>query len=121
MSALDEIKKLDEKKQQLVSAAKEEALAKAREAIADLNALGFSYTLTDTHKQTTTRSPRRSGIRSDLLAFIQGHPEGVTRAQVIELLDAKGDKSMEQSVSNALSALKKQEQVTLENGLYRPA
>lgn len=39
------IKELDKERSQLLTTAKKEALDRANEAIADLNALGFSYTL----------------------------------------------------------------------------
>lgn len=45
MSLLDELKKLDEQRAKLIAGAKEEALKKAETAVADLNALGFSYSL----------------------------------------------------------------------------
>ena len=44
-SALEQVKELDEQKQALVGKAKEEALAKATEAIEELKALGFNYRL----------------------------------------------------------------------------
>lgn len=45
MSVLDQIKKLDEQREKLLADAKEEALTKAKAAIADLNSLGFGYKL----------------------------------------------------------------------------
>ena len=44
-SALEQVKELEEQKQALVGKAKEEALAKATEAIDELKALGFNYRL----------------------------------------------------------------------------
>jgi len=44
-SALEQVKELDEQKQALIGKAKEEAIAKASEAIDELRALGFSYHL----------------------------------------------------------------------------
>ena len=45
MSVLDKLKALDKQREQLLSGAKNEALQKANDAIADLNALGFNYSL----------------------------------------------------------------------------
>ena len=45
MSVLDQLKKLDEQRAKLLDGAKEEALGKAKAAIAELNELGFSYKL----------------------------------------------------------------------------
>ena len=44
-SALEQVKELEEQKHALVGKAKEEALAKATEAIEELKALGFNYRL----------------------------------------------------------------------------
>ena len=45
MSVLDQLRKLDQQREQLLSGAKKEALQKAQDAIADLNELGFNYSL----------------------------------------------------------------------------
>lgn len=121
MTVLDEIKKLDEQKNKLLEQARREALAKAESAVAELNALGFKYRLVGGATTSTTTGKRRSGIRTDILNIIKKHPNGIARADIINELDAKGDKAAEQSVSNALSALKKQGQVTNEDGNYRAA
>lgn len=47
MTVLEQLKKLDEQRAQLLDNAKKEALAKAEAAIADLNGLGFAYRLTE--------------------------------------------------------------------------
>lgn len=47
MSVLDQLKKLDEQRAKLMADAKAEALAKAEAAVADLNAIGFSYRLVE--------------------------------------------------------------------------
>jgi hypothetical protein len=44
---------------------------------------------------------------------------GIGRADLIENLGVKGDKSGEQSVSNQLSILKKAGTITANDGLYR--
>jgi len=125
MSVLDEIRKLDEQKATLLATAKKEALATINASIATLNELGYSYTLTEggahvgSAKSTVTRAPgtRRAGIRDTILNTIKHNP-GVTRSALIELMDAKGDKSAEQSISNALSALKKAGDITAADGAY---
>lgn len=51
---------------------------------------------------------RRSGMRNDLLRLIGSSPRGLTRAEILtEKQVAADDKSAIQSVSNALSALKR--------------
>ena len=47
MSVLDELKTLDEQRTMLLEGAKAEALQRAEKAIADLNELGFHYSLND--------------------------------------------------------------------------
>jgi hypothetical protein len=44
-SALEQVRELEEQKQALIGKAKEEAIAKASEAIEELKALGFNYRL----------------------------------------------------------------------------
>ena len=44
-SVLQQLKELDKQRDQLLADAKKEALQKAQEAVAELNALGFSYRL----------------------------------------------------------------------------
>ena len=66
------------------------------------------------------RSPR--GARSDtLIAMIAGSAKGMTRAQILEEVGAKGNKAQEGSISNALSILKKKGRVTLKDGVYKAA
>jgi hypothetical protein len=57
LSPLERIRKLDDERERIFSEAKSEALAKAHEAIAELNALGFSYDLLDA--AAPKRKPKR--------------------------------------------------------------
>ena len=59
-TALDQIKKLDEQRNKLLDNAKGEALARVEEALEELNALGFSYTL---HEDSVRGRGVRRGIR----------------------------------------------------------
>ena len=61
---------------------------------------------------------RRGGIRDEILALIKGESQGMTRADIIEKKGVRGDKSGEQSISNALTNMKKAGQVTQDNGRY---
>lgn len=67
------------------------------------------------------RAPRgRKGAKREaLLALITEHPDGMTRAEIIEAMTAHGDKAAEQSISNALSALKRDSRLTQEGKKYR--
>lgn len=118
LSDIDQqIADLQKQKEQLIQQEKTTALDKVNNALKELNALGFNYSLTSGEKAPTKR---RSGVRQSVQAAIQAKP-GITRAELLDTLDVKGDKSGENSVSNALSALKKAGQITGEGGAYEPA
>ena len=117
MSVLDQIRKLDEQKAQLLTAAKQEALGRANAAIKELAELGFNYRLVSEDAPSARPTARRTGIREQVLAAIKGTP-GISRAALLDKLNAKGDKSAEQSVSNALAALKKAGSITGADGSY---
>ena len=56
-NVLDQLKALDEQRAKLLEAAKNAALEKAKEGIAELNALGFEYRLAES-AAPTGRAPR---------------------------------------------------------------
>ena len=117
-------KNLEDQKKKILVQAKAQALQSAEKAVADLNNLGFNYKLveasTATRTATSTRasSPRQGGISEQVLAVIKDAPDGLPRAGVLSALNASDTKA-EQSISNALSNLKKKGQLTAENGTYR--
>ena len=59
-SAIEKIRKLREEEAKLVETAKAEALAKTKEGIEELNALGFSYELTE---PGAAKAPRKPGTK----------------------------------------------------------
>lgn len=61
---------------------------------------------------------RRGEKRQAVLGVIKKHPQGVSRGEILVLMGVKGNKSGEQSVSNALSALKKTNKVTSRGRRY---
>lgn len=67
------------------------------------------------------RGGGRRGVRTEVLAEVQKHKSGIKRAKLLEAMKAKGDKSKETSISNALAALKRQGQITLDDSGYRTA
>jgi len=67
------------------------------------------------------RQGRRGSRREALLQLIGQFPEGLTRGEILERMGLKGDKSGEMSVSNALTALTKRNQVSRIGGKYRAA
>ena len=52
------------------------------------------------------------------MKVIKDHPSGLTRGEILDRMSLKGDKSGEMSVSNALTALTKANQVTRREGRY---
>ena len=132
-SALQRIKELESEKTALLERARQEALSAAQEAVEQLNELGFEYHLVEGRAKTaTTRARtvtgrrtvkrngrRRAGIRQEVFnAIAAAGRKGVTRKDLILQFRAR-DASFQQSISNALSALKKQKKVKAAKGVYR--
>lgn len=120
MSVLEEIRKLDEQKAKLLEGAKIEALSAAKAAISTLAELGFNYTLVQGEGSgAISRTPgtRRTGIREEVLALVKANP-GATRSSLIAKMNIASDKSGQQSLSNALAALKKAGTVSADGGAY---
>ena len=61
---------------------------------------------------------RRGSKRGALMQVIKDNPSGLTLREILERMGLKGDKSGEMSVSNALTALTKANQVTRREGRY---
>ncbi|MFG6605255.1 hypothetical protein ACGYLM_01405 [Sulfitobacter sp. 1A10445] len=112
-----QIAELQAQKQKLIDDEKKNALKKVEDAIKELNALGFNYQLVDGTKKTKTTRTRRSGVRDSVLAEIKKHPGGISRADLMAAMNATDDKA-QTSVSNAVAALKKNDEITAEQGHY---
>jgi hypothetical protein len=68
------------------------------------------------------RQPRaRRGSRREALLELIRQSDGLSRGEILEGMGLKGDKSGEMSVSNALSALIKSNQMHRDGGKYRIA
>ncbi len=68
------------------------------------------------------RQPRaRRGSRREALLELIRQSDGLSRGEILERMGLKGDKSGEMSVSNALTALTKNNQVLRDGGKYRAA
>jgi len=61
---------------------------------------------------------RRGSRREALLQTIRENPSGLKRGEILERMGLKGDKAGEMSVSNALTALTKSNQVSRHEGRY---
>jgi hypothetical protein len=61
-TVLEKLKALDEQRAQLLNDAKKEALNNAEKAVAELNGLGFHYTLTEGASTSPVRAPRKTAL-----------------------------------------------------------
>jgi|SRR5665213_836422 len=84
-----------------------------------------AYEAAKTGKPITTRSngsrspaPRRGSKRDGIIAALADNPHGLSRGELLEKLGLKGNKAGEMSVSNALTALTKGNQVVRKDGKY---
>ena len=68
-----------------------------------------------------TQQRARSGSKRDALLKLIQESEGLTRGEILERMGLKGNKAGEMSVSNALTALTKGNQVVRHDGRYRAA
>ena len=118
MSVLEQIAELDAQKAELIQQAHDEALEKAQAAIDELNSLGFKYKITGGKAKAPAAPKRRSGIRSDVLDTITAHKDGISRQDLFASMKAD-DKASQQSISNAVAALKKQSLITGDSGIYK--
>ena len=69
---------------------------------------------------TPTRAPRGQR-QTDIMGVLRAHAAGVTRGDILEALGEKGNKSGEQSISNALNNMKKAGKINLADGKYTAA
>ena len=67
------------------------------------------------------RGSRRGSRREAIMEVIRQNPTGVSRGDLLQKMGLKGDKAGEMSVSNALTALSKSNQVRREGGKYHLA
>ncbi len=73
-----------------------------------------------TRQTSTRRAPqsRRGSKRDGIMAVLSDNPHGLSRGEILEKLGLKGNRSGEMSVSNALTALTKNNQVVRKDGKY---
>lgn len=82
--------------------------------------MGKVVTRQKTGKVSKPRSPRKAGIRDQVLSTIT--VEGVSKQDILTKMGATEDKTLQQAISNALVALKKDNKVLSgERGQYKLA
>src|SRR3954451_4739777 len=71
-------------------------------------------------RRTQTQHRARRGSRREELLNLIRDGNGLSRGDILERMGLKGDKGGEMSVSNALTALSKSNQIRREGGKYYP-
>ena len=112
--------------------ARDKAAGKKAEVERELDAIERELTAIEAYdkakggkaERAPRRAPRRAkGRRGEkrqaILDMLRQHPDGLKRGEMLNLMGVKGNKSAEQSVSNALLALTKQSQLGRREGNYR--
>jgi hypothetical protein len=72
-------------------------------------------------RQQSAKPAGRGQKQTQVLHVIEQHPNGMTRGEVIDAIGVKGNKSGAQSVSNALTALKKAGKIASTDGKWQAA
>ena len=72
-------------------------------------------------RRQSAKPGRRGEKQAQVLHAVEQQPNGMTRGEVIDALDVKGSKSGTQSVSNALTALKKAGKIVSAGGKWQAA
>ena len=115
-----------------LQAEREQIFSQQEELTRKLDALNREYAAIDAYETAKTgkaarpasagQQPRaRRGSRREALLELIRQSEGLSRGEILERMGLKGDKSGEMSVSNALTALTKSNQVHRDGGKYRAA
>ena len=113
-------------------AEREQVFSQQEELQRKLDAVNREFTAIEAYETAKTgknarqapagRQPRaRRGSRREALLELIRQSDGLSRGEILERMGLKGDKSGEMSVSNALTALTKSNQVRREGGKYRAA
>lgn len=115
---MENLAQLIEKERTTLSEEKKKLEARLNEINRELAAVQ-AYEKAKMGATTTTTGTRRSGIRNDVLTAIATTTDGMNCKDILDHFGAKGDKKLEQSISNALSSLVKSGQTTRSaQGIY---
>src|SRR3954451_3819246 len=113
-------------------AEREQIFSQQEELTRKLDALNREYAAIEAYEAAKTgknarqaparpqQQARRGSRRQELLELIR-QSDGLSRGEILERMGLRGDKGGEMSVSNALTALTKSNQVFRDGGKYRAA
>jgi hypothetical protein len=113
-------------------AEREQVFSRQEELQRELDAINREFAAIEAYNTAKTgknarqapagRQPRaHRGSRREALLELIRQSDGLSRGEILERMALKGDKSGETSVSNALTALTKSNQLRREGGKYRAA
>ena len=113
-------------------AEREQVFSRQEELQRELDAINREFAAIEVYETAKTgknarqapagRQPRaHRGSRREALLELIRQSDGLSRGEILERMGLKGDKSGEMSVSNALTALTKSNQLRREGGKYRAA
>jgi glycyl-tRNA synthetase (class II) len=97
---------------------KEDIDAQMQQVKTELKAIdAYEQSKNPVKKEKKTRSPRKTGVKQAVMNLIASSA-GITRAKLIEMMQAQDDKAKQQQISNVLTALKKAGTVSAVDGTY---
>jgi hypothetical protein len=115
------------KERERLSKQREDAIARRKAIESELEGIETELAAVNAYEAAKSgKLPRaRNGVRAprgqrqqQIIELLHRHASGLSRGDIIEKLGAKGNKSEEQGVSNALHVLKKLKKVTAKGGKY---
>ena len=117
------------KERERLNSERESIRTKQRELEAQLAEINREFAAIDAYEKAKsgkasrqsgprTTGSRRGSKRDGIMAALADIPHGLTRGELLDKMGLKGNKSGEMSVSNALTALTKGNQVVRRDGKY---
>ncbi len=117
------------KERERLNSEREAIVAKRKELDTQLAAIDREFKAVQAYEAAKAGKParasssrktgsRKGSKRDAIIAVLEGSPDGLTRAEILEQMGLKGNKTGEMSVSNALTALTKGNQVARKDKKY---
>src|SRR3954464_13845996 len=121
-----------ERDRERLTKAREDALARRKQIDDEIEAIDREFEAIKAYERIKTQKTQKGGAASkkpgqrarrgerqqEVLDLIGQHPDGLTRAEILAELGAKGDKKAEASISSALNNLKKSGRLGSEGKRY---
>ena len=116
-----------EKERDRLTKQREDALARRAKIDDEIKAIDRELAAISAYETTKSRGSAKSKaviraargtVQISVLEVIKRVPQGISRGDIIATMSAHGNKPSEQSISNALSALKKASKIASQDGQY---